>query len=136
MSTLVKPSLDLGLPRVSRGTLWFGTLGGGFAWLGHLMGAYVISEFGCRGGLNRTSWLGMTVVAWMLVALSGAMLLMAVVSTWVARASERRLETARDDWETVRSEADIARAGWMASGLFSLVILVQSIPIIYYLKHC
>lgn len=136
MTTLAKPSLDLGLPRVSRGTLWFGTLGGGFAWVVHLMGSYVISEFGCRSGLNRVSWLGMTAVAWLLVALSAATLLTAMVSTWVARTCERQLETARDDWETIRSEADIARAGWMASGLFSLVILVQSIPIIYYLKHC
>jgi hypothetical protein len=136
VNTLLRPSADAGSPCVSRRALWFGALGGGFAWLLHLMGAYAISEFGCRGGLNRASWLGVTTVAWLLAALSAATLIVAVISTLVARRCERRLEAARGDTTAPRGEAEVARAGWMASGLFSLVILVESIPIVYYLKHC
>jgi hypothetical protein len=100
------------------------------------MGAYTISEFGCLGRINRASWLGVTVVAWLLVTLSATSLLLALASTFVARRSERRIESLRGDQTARHAEADVARAGWMASGLFSLVIFVESSPIIYYLRHC
>ena len=120
---------------MSRFKLWFGLLGGAVAWLAHLMLAYAIAEFGCLGGLGHVYFLGITVVAWLVIVVSVATLLVAVVSTLVAYRCERRLRVG-PAIEDRAGEADVARAGWITSGLSALVIFVESLPIFYYLHHC
>ena len=112
-------------------------LGGGGAWLVHLVAAYAIAEFGCVGRLRQVSFAGLTAVAWMIIATSLLTLLIAVASTLIAYRSERRLRGCHDANE-LRSdaEAEVARTGWITSSLFALVILVESLPIFYYLKDC
>lgn len=122
---------------VSRRALWIGLLGGAVAWLVHLVAAYAIAEFGCVGRLRQLSFAGLNAVAWLIIAASVVTLLAAVVSAWLAYRSEQRLRAGldADEPESV-AEREVARTGWITSGLFALVILVESLPIFYYLQDC
>lgn len=115
----------------TRRALWFGLLGGAVAWLVHLLLAYVIAEFGCLSPLATHTLLGVTAVAWMLLAATLVTLAGAVAATLVALRSDRRL---RDHHEF--AGAYMARLGLITSGLFVFIILVQSLPIFYYLSSC
>jgi hypothetical protein len=112
-------------------------LGGSGAWLVHLVSAYAIAEFGCVGRLRQVSFVGLTAVAWLIIGVSLLTLLIALVSTVIAYRSERRRRGGpnADEPESV-AETEVARTGWITSGLFALVILVESLPIFYYLKDC
>lgn len=120
--------------KVGRPTLWFGVLGGAIAWTLHLMLAYATAEFGCIGRLGDQSYLGISTVAWLELALTVAMASASSAATAVAYRSHRRLhsnaETAGPD------EKPIALAGLLMSGLFTLIILFESIPILFYLRAC
>jgi hypothetical protein len=123
-------------PKTSRRALWFGMLGGGAAWLVHLVAAYAFAEFGCVGRLRQVSLAGLTAVAWLIIGVSVLTLLIAVASALTAYRSERRLRATQDDLMGTAAEVEVARTGWVTSGLFVLVILVESLPIFYYLKDC
>jgi hypothetical protein len=123
---------------VRSAALWAGLLGGGVAWTLHLVLAYIIAEFGCISGLDRAQFLGISAVAWLLLGLSVAMLLGAGAVTWFTYRTTRRLAALRG--ETLASEADfemyMARAGYITSGSFFLIILAQTLPIFFYLRTC
>lgn len=122
---------------VSRGALWFGLFGGALAWTVHLMLAYATAEFGCVGRLAEQSYLGITLVAWLEVALTLATALTSAAATVVAYRSHRRLSSdpARADAATT-AECYTAWAGVLTSGMFTFTIFFQSIPILYYLNRC
>jgi hypothetical protein len=121
---------------VSRGMLWFALLGGGVAWAVHLGGAWAISEFGCVAGIQRSLLLGVSVVAWAIVAVSVMAFAVAVAATVVGWRRENRLEL-RDPADRVDGSAMyMCRAGWITSGIFAFIILVQSVPIFFYLGDC
>jgi hypothetical protein len=112
-------------------------LGGAGAWLVHLVAAYAIAEFGCVGRLRQVSFAGLTSVAWLIITVSLLTLLIAVSSTLLAYRGEHRLRASHNtDVTASAAEAEVARTGWITSGLFALVILVESLPIFYYLKDC
>jgi hypothetical protein len=122
---------------VSRGALWFGLLGGAIAWTLHLMLAYVVAEFGCVGRWGERSYQGITLVAWLEVALTVATVLAAGAATFVAYRIHRCLRSeAAAETSAVAAEHNIAWAGFLTSGLFTIVILFESIPILYYLQSC
>src|SRR5687768_10869842 len=123
--------------RVSRGALWFGLLGGAVAWTVHLMLAYAAAEFGCVGRLGERSYLGISLVAWLELALTVATTMAAGAATVVAYRSHRRLRS--DDAEedaAGAAERYTAWAGLLTSALFTFIILFESIPILYYLHSC
>lgn len=123
---------------VSRGALWFGLFGGAIAWTVHLMLAYAAAEFGCVGWQADRSYLGITLVAWLEVALTLATVLLSATATIVAFRCHRRLgsDSASPSDANVAAERSTAWAGVLTSGLFTFVILFESIPILYYLRHC
>ena len=123
--------------RVGRGRLWFGFLGGILAWMTHLMLAYGIAEFGCLSATAHTSFLGLTAVTWMLLVLSAATLAVAAWATLVAYRSGRQLPSASlDADEAAPPGGYMATAGVVMSGLSTFFIIVESIPIFYYLGDC
>lgn len=137
MSTTTRPETPLDSP-VSAGALWFSLLGGGVAWLAHLVGAYVIAEFGCESGMTKHAWRNVSVVAWLLLALTAWTMLVAIAGALVGWGSLRRLGPGDMEGATGVRDARraVAWAGLAASGLFALTILVESIPIFYYLQTC
>jgi hypothetical protein len=137
MSTTTRPELA-GDTEVSRAGLWFSLLGGAMAWLVHLLFAYGIAEFGCVGGLAGYAWRGISAVAWLLLALTAVTAVVALTAAFVGWRSRRRLGSGDEDAATGERDAPraVAWAGLVTSGLFALTIVVESIPIFYYLQTC
>jgi hypothetical protein len=122
---------------MKRGLLYFGFLGGAVAWTLHLLLAYIVAEFGCETDADRHIWLGITLPAWLILGQSAIMFIAAAAATWIAwriRARLSAVEPTHDRWMT--ADIYLARAGFMASGLFAFIIAVQTIPIFYYLRSC
>lgn len=132
-------------PGTPRSRLWFGMFGGAIPWFAHLVGASIIAEWGCLAGIDRQQFLGITAVAWGVIALSGVALAVALAAAW----------SAYQTWQPYRDDADgqaaedeqtaldqrgtdafMARTGLWTSGLFVFIILVESFPILYFLSAC
>ena len=123
--------------KVSRVSLWFGLFGGAIAWTIHLMSAYAVAEFGCVGSLGERSYWYISHVAWLELALTAAGLLVAAAATVVAYRNQRPLISSTHDALPAReAERQTARVGLITSGIFTFIILFQSIPILFYLRSC
>jgi hypothetical protein len=123
------------------GKVWFGFLGGGTAWVLHLMGTYAIAEFGCAGVLHDTRWLGINATCWILIAVSLALAGLAAASTWTAYRTERELNPSApkaQDGETDERRPFLfaGHTGTVMSGWFLFIILVESIPTFFFLQGC
>lgn len=137
MSTAAPPAAGGRRAGVSRGALWFGLFGGAGAWTAHLMLAYAAAEFGCVGRLGERVYLGITMVAWLVLALTVVTTLTSGAATVVAYRSHRRLRSEEAEEDAAgAAERYAARAGLMMSGTFTFVILFESIPVLYYLHSC
>lgn len=120
---------------VSGWRLWFALLGGAIAWTGHLMLAYAISEFGCTSGIGRRSVLGVSVVSWMLLLMSAAMIALAAWAYGTAGGVGRGAR--RTSHPDERSTAEyVAHFGRIANGLFLFIVVIESVPIFFYLERC
>jgi len=103
------------------------------------MFAYAAAEFGCVGSLGRPGYLDISLVAWLILLLTAATASIAAASTFVAYRFYRRLATAQldsADGESHSAERYTAYVGLLAGSLFVFVILFESIPIFFYLRHC
>lgn len=122
---------------VTRLKLWFVLLGGAIAWAVHLGGAYAIAEFGCVAGWGHAPG-SVSAVSWMLIVLSAAMTLLAAGALLASyqvgkRPSHGPAGADADEHDT----ADyVARFGKITNGLFLFIIVVQSLPIVFYLGRC
>jgi hypothetical protein len=125
---------------VSRRALWFGLLGGALAWTAHLMFAYAIAEFGCVGGWGHGGYLDISLVAWLEVLLTVVTAAVAAAATFVAYRCYLSSATAPLDSAASGSARDTDRytayVGLLSGSLFFFVILFESIPIFFYLRHC
>jgi hypothetical protein len=123
----------------SRLPLWFGLLGGAAAWTVHFIGCWATAEWGGFSGFDRWKFLGITLVAWIIVALSIVAALVALGATLVACRHYRRLSNPRGAGEDLAGKGEtnrfLALSGWILSGLFLLIILVQSVPVLYFLRE-
>ena len=88
--------------------------------------------------MRSVSFLGLTAVAWLLLALSVVALLIAVAGTLTALRRRRAAAAHGADDELGRDAALAAvdRTAAITGGLFVLAIIVESIPIFYYLRDC
>ena len=128
---ILNPSSPAG---VWRAGLWFGLIGGGIGWLVHLLSAYAIAEFGCVGGHGESAGRAISRVAWMELIATAVTAGLAAIATIIAYRCDRQLQS-RDE-ATLVGEKATARAGLLASGFFTFVILFESIPIFFYLRDC
>lgn len=109
---------------VGRWTLRFCLLGGGVAWLIHLVGAWSIAEFGTLGGLRAVNAL--------ILALSAAMLLAAGAATLISALVRRRATD--ESTEDGRTVAFCARLGVVTNAVFTAIIAAQTLPVLYFLQ--
>jgi hypothetical protein len=121
--------------------IWFGLLGGGVAWVIHLLAAYVLSEWGCvRHAFPGFSLLGLSGLAWLLLGVTALTLLVAAAGALAAYSDMRGKDTVgeeeRDPMALDDSRARIAQIGCVMSLTFLLVILAESVPIFFYLQGC
>jgi hypothetical protein len=124
-------------PRVSRWALGFATLGGGTAWFAHLVLAWMIAEWGCFAGLYRwTSW-GLPSITWAIIAVSAVLLLVGLAATWIAYRTE--VEIRKHGFQTNVTESTagfIAKTALASNVLFTVIILFQTVPILFFLRSC
>ena len=115
---------------------WFSFLGGGAAWTFHLMAIYVIGEFGCVSGLDNHVYAGISAVAWLLFFVSIISLVPAVAAAWIGYADTR--SDARQSEINPYDEGGryLSSFGWPLNTIFSLIILVESLPVFAYLDGC
>lgn len=118
--------------------LWFGVLGGAMAWLLHLLLSYGVSEFGCVSAFADTRLLGFSGVAWLEAGVSVLALALAIGASVIAQRNRRLLsgEVNAARLESGDPRVFMARSGVLASGLFVFIILVQTLPILFYLREC
>ena len=123
---------------ISRFRLWFGTLGGALMWLLHLVAAYLISEFGCVSWWGERIWLGLTLVAWAGLASSFLMVVGTILSHHVALNNQKQLMWAKGALATEMEDGReiLSYSGVLANRIFIFIILVQSIPFLFYLQGC
>lgn len=118
--------------------LWFGVLGSAIAWLLHLLLCYGIAEFGCVSPFREVRLAGLTGVTWLEIGASLLSLLLAAVATWTAQRSRRQLlgEGDAELYETGDPRVFMARTGVITGRIFVFIILVQTLPILYFLHDC
>jgi hypothetical protein len=132
-------SEPLAEPReIGLGRLMFALLGGSLAWLAHFLSAYLLAEFGCIGGLAEIGFWGVTAGAWSIVGGTIVRVAVAVFATVFAQGGGQRLEEAAgaDEGDGSGVELFLARTGVVLNLLFLFVILVESVPILYFLEDC
>ncbi len=114
---------------------WFAFLGGGIAWTLHLLSIYAIGEFGCTSGFDETMWLGVSAVAWLLIGASAILLGVATAAVVIGyRDAGGRWNDSDEPPED--AQEILSQFGWVLSALFMLVILIESVPIFFYLDGC
>jgi len=115
---------------------WFAFLGGGIAWTTHLLSIYAIGEFGCVGGWGRIAYWNISGVAWMILIMSACSLALAVAAAFTGyrdmRSDSGREEPANDDEGGIY----LSQFGTILSVLFSLIIIVETLPVFAYLHGC
>lgn len=126
----------MGKTAVSRPRLWFGMFGGILAWTAHLMGAYLIGEFGCVGDKPHAMFAGLPVVTWLALGLTVLTFGAACAATWVAYRSGQKLDTDPANPDPELPKPSLANAGLYLSGVSAFIILIESIPILYYFRDC
>jgi len=119
--------------------LWLGFLGTSILWFIGFLYAWVLAEFGCQGAPARITFMGATLVAWFqlvgrLFFISIAILLLRYVNRVIKKASSgQRAEAGFQDESLLLF---FARGGLIAGLILLAVIIVESIPIFFFLKSC
>ncbi len=121
---------------VSRLRLAAGLLGGMVAWLLHLAGAWYIAEWGCQRGFPALALGPLNGVVVALLGLTVATVGLAAGAGMIARRCRRELATVREEGIAAAAGYDTARLGVMLDAAGLMIILVQSIPIFFYLRAC
>jgi hypothetical protein len=115
---------------------WFAFVGAGLGWTFHLLSIYAIGEFGCVSGWGRVIYWNVSVVAWLILAVSAISLAVALAAAFVGyrdkRNDSRREESENEDEGGVY----LSRFGFILSVLFSLIIVVETLPVFAYLQGC
>lgn len=120
----------------STGRLWFGLLGGAVAWVAHLLVSYLLVEITCAPSSLGFTLLGFSGSAVMLLALTLLTVLIALAAALVAYQDWRRFKRSARDAQMLRSSGtDLSLIGFLLSGLFVLIILIEGLPI-FFLRAC
>jgi hypothetical protein len=116
---------------------WFSLLGGGVAWTFHIMSCYVIAEFGCLLPARNYFLLGITGVAWMLIAASLASIAMAGAAAYVAwRGEQATPDIIPGQTDQAHPDQYIVRVGIIMNLIFIFIIVAQSVPILFFYRVC
>lgn len=115
---------------------WFSLLGGGVAWTLHLLVGYAVAEFGCVSYLANHAWLGISAVAWMLLALTLVTMALAAASAWMAWRGEQATPPLPEATDMAAADHYIVRVGIITNLIFIFIIVAQSIPIFFFLRDC
>ncbi len=113
-------------------------IGGGIGWGLHLLLAWVISEFGCIAGWGDRSVGPITMVSLSILIATVISAGIAAAAVMVAMKASRGSGVTSGDHAVVAAENKgfISRFSFIMNMIFLFIILVQSIPVFFYLKEC
>ena len=117
--------------RVLSAWLWLSLFGGGVVWLLHFLLAWALSEWGCERGSGVLA-LGISGTNWLLLLMTGVILIAAAAITWFSIHLQRRLAGRSRG----PSEEDVLRVAVRLNLLFLFIIMVETIPVFYFLQRC
>lgn len=115
---------------------WFAFLAGGIAWTLHLLSIYAIGEFGCVSGLGESIYWNISVVAWLILISSVALLVVAMIAASIGFVDMRK--DANLSMPIIEDEGGVylSKFGFILSVLFCLIIIVETLPVFAYLHGC
>ncbi|MFW7381881.1 MAG: hypothetical protein ACOH5I_23950 [Oligoflexus sp.] len=118
--------------------LWLGFLGTAILWFIGFLYAWIVSEFGCQSAARDTVILGVSLVA--VLQLVGRLVVLAIAFS-LLRYCQRILKKASHTAAYADIQEDtlkifLARSGLIAGQILFAVLLVESIPIFFFLKTC
>lgn len=123
--------------------LWSGLLVPGIAWLLHFLAIWAIAEYGCvAAGFPRYWFLGVMDLAWAVFGATVVLLGICVMAGLLSHRHRRVLleqptrPTPDSDAEKLDSDRYMALGGMYSAFLFGLIIIVETIPIFFYLGSC
>src|SRR5690606_7677817 len=120
-----------------RTELWLSAWAGGTAWLIHLLVAYGLGEFGCLSGWGKSTFAGVSLVAWLVLGASIIALAGAGWATWISvRARDRFLPRPGEEASAESAELGLAQTALIANVTFLAIIAVQTIPFFFFLREC
>jgi hypothetical protein len=115
-----------------RRVLWFALIGGGVAWILRFLVIWIISEFGCIGAQPAWSTGIGTAVVMMLASLP--FIGLAGFATFLSWRIHRAPEESRSDLS--ETQRFFAKVGLIVNPLFVAIMLVESLPMFYFLNEC
>lgn len=115
-------------------TLWFGLISGPLAWIIYFLAGYLLIEAACK-----TTWLdnpiqGFDAISTIVLILTAAGLLMAVVGGWLNFRHWRNVKRQTTDAEPNRTESVrgyMAFSGWLLNLLFGFTVLITGVPALF-----
>lgn len=121
--------------------LAFAVLGGAAAWTFHLLVIAIIAEWGYFAGTQQREILGITAVAFWILAATAAAVLGAAAATWVSHrlysqiASHDGLAGSPTDADPERTFPFLATTAVISNWVFLFIIAAQAIPVFFYLTE-
>lgn len=115
---------------------WFAFLGGGLAWTAHLLSIYAIGEFGCVSGVGDIFYMGISLVAWLILVVSFLLFAVAASASLIGYLDKRRDSSDTHSPPEEEGGRFLSSFGFMLSALFTLIILVETLPVFAYLDGC
>jgi len=121
--------------KIEKTRIWFGFLGGAAAWTFHLVACSLTAEWMGFASIDR-QFLGIHIVAWLAIVWTVLATAIAGAATYIAYRQWRQPNHSQSEVEgDTNSTAEfLARTGTISSGMFLLIIVVESIPILFYLQ--
>jgi hypothetical protein len=120
------------MSRTRRRIIWFALLGGASAWMSRFLVIWIISEFGCIGAAPAWGTGISTAVIMMLASLP--FLAIAGYATWVSYGLTKTSVRHRKDRDN--THGFMARVGLITNPLFIAIMLVESMPMFFFLNEC
>jgi hypothetical protein len=115
-----------------RRVLWIALVGGGVAWMLRFLVVWIISEFGCIGAQPAWSTGLGTAVVMMLASLP--FIALAGFATFLSYRAYRADDAPRSDHS--ETQLFFAKTGLIVNPLFAAIMLVESIPMFFFLNEC
>lgn len=124
--------------------MWLCLTGGGLAWTAHFMISATLSEWGTITGLHHHVFLGVNLIAWVIVAVTGLSLGGVFFALWGSMGMLRHFRELANESQALDNAKNMEpRAGSLtgcylmtvgvcANWVFLLIILAQSIPVFFY----
>lgn len=109
-------------------------LGTSVIWLVGFLYSWILAEFGCQSTPAKISVAGIGLVAWMQFIGRGILIMLVMALLFYARWVKSQF--ARGSGETGAMNRFLAQSGWIASIILLAVMLVETVPVFYYLRSC